>query len=153
MAIYFLDSSALVKRYVAEAGSAWVKSLFNPSVRNIIGAAVITGVEVVAAVARRQRGGSLQPIDASRIISQFRTDFFASLHRIEITPMVIESAMKLAEVHGLRGYDAVQLGAALSLQSFSKSTGLSITFVGSDRKLNAVATAEGLSVEDPNAHQ
>ncbi|MDB5356198.1 MAG: hypothetical protein JWN24_2651 [Phycisphaerales bacterium] len=152
MAIYFLDSSALVKRYVAEVGSAWVKDLFDPGIRNIIGAAVITGVEVVAAVARRQRGGSVQPIDASRIILKFRGDFFTGLHLIEITPMVVDGAMKLAEVHGLRGYDAVQLGAALSLQSFSKSTGLDVTFVCSDQKLNAVAIAEGLSVEDPNAH-
>jgi uncharacterized protein len=30
MTLYFLDSSALVKRYVNEVGSAWVLSLFNP---------------------------------------------------------------------------------------------------------------------------
>jgi hypothetical protein len=32
MPIYFFDSSALAKRYVAEAGSNWVKSICNPVV-------------------------------------------------------------------------------------------------------------------------
>ena len=34
MSVYFLDSSALVKRYVAEIGSGWVVGLFNPMVKN-----------------------------------------------------------------------------------------------------------------------
>lgn len=31
MAVYFLDSSALVKRYINETGSAWVVRLFDPT--------------------------------------------------------------------------------------------------------------------------
>ncbi len=31
MAVYFVDSSALVKRYIAEAGSNWVLGLFDPT--------------------------------------------------------------------------------------------------------------------------
>jgi uncharacterized protein len=31
MALYFLDSSALVKRYISEVGSAWILSLLNPA--------------------------------------------------------------------------------------------------------------------------
>lgn len=34
MAVYFLDSSALVKRYITEAGSAWVLRLFDPALNN-----------------------------------------------------------------------------------------------------------------------
>ena len=30
MALYFLDSSALVKRYINEVGSTWILNLFNP---------------------------------------------------------------------------------------------------------------------------
>ena len=49
MADYFADSSALVKRYVSEVGSAWVAGLFDPSLGNEILVAAITGVEIVAA--------------------------------------------------------------------------------------------------------
>ncbi len=33
MADYYLDSSALVKRYVVESGSTWIAGLFEPTVR------------------------------------------------------------------------------------------------------------------------
>jgi predicted nucleic acid-binding protein len=36
MAVYFIDSSALVKRYVNEIDSAWVLGLFNPVLNNEI---------------------------------------------------------------------------------------------------------------------
>lgn len=52
MAIYFFDSSALVKCYVNEVGSAWVESLINSNPPNDIAIAQITGVEVVAALSR-----------------------------------------------------------------------------------------------------
>ena len=34
MAIYFIDSSALVKRYISETGSTWVLGLFDPALSN-----------------------------------------------------------------------------------------------------------------------
>lgn len=34
MSVYFLDSSSLVKRYVAEIGSGWVVGLCNPTLKN-----------------------------------------------------------------------------------------------------------------------
>jgi Holliday junction resolvase RusA-like endonuclease len=34
MAVYFLDSSALVKRYISETGSVWVLGLFDPALNN-----------------------------------------------------------------------------------------------------------------------
>jgi hypothetical protein len=48
MGAYFLDSSALVKRYAAETGTAWMTSLIDPAAGNVIYVARITGVETVA---------------------------------------------------------------------------------------------------------
>ncbi len=55
MAILFLDSSAMVKRYVVEVGTSRVVELLHPSAHNGIHISVVTGAEVVAAVVRRQR--------------------------------------------------------------------------------------------------
>jgi uncharacterized protein len=44
MAVYFLDSSALVKRYLKENGSKWVLALFDPALDNEIFVAAIAGV-------------------------------------------------------------------------------------------------------------
>jgi uncharacterized protein len=45
MAVHFLDSSALVKRYISETGSAWVSGLFDPALGHEIFVAAIAGVE------------------------------------------------------------------------------------------------------------
>jgi hypothetical protein len=50
--IYFLDSSALVKRYVPEVGTTWIQTLA-PDANNQLYIARITWVEVLSALARR----------------------------------------------------------------------------------------------------
>ncbi len=59
MPIYYFDSSAAVKKYVEKTGTSWVLSLFKQSADNVIYVSQITGVEVVSAISRRFRGGSL----------------------------------------------------------------------------------------------
>ena len=65
MAAYFVDSSALVKRYVQEAGTRRVRSLTRRNPLNRIYLARITAVEVTAAVARRRKGRTLTSRKAS----------------------------------------------------------------------------------------
>jgi predicted nucleic acid-binding protein len=51
--VYFFDSSALVKRFARETGTAWVINLFKPASGNRIYIARITYVEVISAIVRR----------------------------------------------------------------------------------------------------
>src|SRR5688572_31978513 len=115
MAVYFFDSSAVVKRYVRETGTPWVIGRITPMAGHSIYIARITGVEVVAAIARQGRGGGISAADAATAIGQFRYDFANQYHVIEITAGLVGSAMTLAEAHALRGYDAIQLAAALAV--------------------------------------
>lgn len=149
---YFLDSSALVKRYVVETGTNWVRSLFHPAGANQFSVASITGVEVVAAIARRSQGGGLSAAEAVRITRSLRRDFHRDFDIIEVDSTLIQSAMDLAEQHALRGYDAVQLAAALAVHSTAQLVGTTATLISSDLELNAAATTGGLAVEDPNNH-
>jgi predicted nucleic acid-binding protein len=72
---------------------------------------------------------------------------------VEVTEALVDMAMTLAERHGLRGYDAVQLAATLELQTALAASGLpALTVISSDAELNTAAAAEGLVVEDPNRH-
>ncbi len=102
MAIYFLDSSALVKRYISEISSNWVLSLFDPVFNNEIFVAAITQVEIIAAITRRSRGGSISITDATEINDQFRQDTLEEYQIIEITENIINFGMRLAEIYGLR---------------------------------------------------
>jgi uncharacterized protein len=153
VAVFVFDSSAIIKRYVQETGTAWVQGLTHPGAGHYIYLARITGVEVCAAISRRQRGRTIPPAAAAAALARFRLDLSQEYLSLEITIPLLTDAMRLAENHGLRAYDAVQLAAALELNHQCRAGGLGIiTVVSADLELNAASTTEGMLVEDPNLH-
>jgi predicted nucleic acid-binding protein len=153
VAIYFCDSSAIVKCYVQEQGSTWMVALLDAAAVHHLYLARITGVEVIAAVCRRARHGDIAATDVAAALAQFRRDFAGLYRVIEITPTLVTRAMAFAETHALRGYDAVQLAAAVEVHIRGETLGLPVlTLVSADEDLNVAATAEGLAVENPNMH-
>ena len=153
MAVCFLETSALVKRYVQETGTRWVDSLFAPAAGHFLCIAQIAGVETVAAVTLRARRGAMTPGDAATALTSFRLDFARDFYQVPVDRAIISRAMDLAEAHGLRGYDAVQLATALQLEVQAVRTGQGhLVFISADNALNAAAAAEGLAVDNPNAH-
>jgi uncharacterized protein len=153
MAAFFFDSSALVKYYVNEVGSVWIESLIDAQPPNEITIAQIAGVEVVAAIARRVITGMTSPSDAAAAIQLFRGDFQALFDVIPTTQQLIEEAMNLAELHRLRGYDAVQLAAAATFEAQMIARGVGpLMLISADGDLNQAAQAEGLLTDDPNQH-
>jgi uncharacterized protein len=153
MATYFFDSSALAKRYVTETGTAWVQSLTDPTAGHGVYVARITLVELVSAITRRKRKGDLSPTAATAALSDVRADFVSGYQVIEVTAELVERAEALADKHALRGYDAVQLAAALEVNEAYVAAGQPpVTIISADLDLNMAGTAEGLDVDDPNKH-
>jgi len=72
--VYFCDSSALVKCYVQEPGSAWMLTLLDPTAGHHLYVASITGVEVIAAVARRVRRGDITTTDGAAALTLVSAD-------------------------------------------------------------------------------
>jgi len=150
---YFFDSSAIVKRYLIETGTAWVGSITDLAAGNSVYLARVTLVEVISAITRKARGSGLSASGASKAIGDFRDDFGNEYSVIELTPRLIEQAADLVEAHALRAYDAVQLAAALEINANMRLAGAPpITLVSADGALNTAALAEGLAVDDPNTH-
>jgi predicted nucleic acid-binding protein len=162
VAIYFFDSSGIVKRYVVEVGSSWVKAITDPDAGHRIHIAQIAAVEVAAAVARRVFTGDTSRADADVAIAHFRHDYVNQYNPLEITEQVIDSAMALAESHTLRAYDAVQLAVAVELNARVNAQNVALgipvpaapvlTLISSDIALNDAAATEGLIVDNPNNH-
>ena len=153
MAAYFLDSSALVKRYAADTGSAWVENLTDPRSGNRIYVAAITHVEVIAAIARKKKGLLLSAVAAAIAIARFENDLQTDLRVFDLTPNVITMAARLAEKHALRGYDAVQLAVALEINAARTARRLTgLMLISSDVELNTAAQSEQLLTDDPNSH-
>ena len=151
MAAFFCDSSAIVKRYIAETGSTYIDGFADLKTGNIVLLARITRVEVAAAFARRLKAGSLTIADAQNGLALFQHDLTNNYFTVEITPVLLSEAMRLATQHALRGYDAVQLAAVLQIENELKEVGAALLiFVSADEDLNQAAKAEGLSVENPD---
>lgn len=152
MAAYFLDTSALVKRYAQEAGTAWVTEVTSQASQDVY-ILRVTGPELMAALTRKTNLGDVTPEDAQRAAFYFKSDYRQQYQIVELTPAVAERAMDLVQRHSLRGYDAVQLAGAVELQRLRAALGLvPLTFVCADENLNQGARLEGLMVNNPNLH-
>jgi len=150
---YFFDSSALVKRYVTEIGSDWVKFITAPKNKNQLFVARITWVEVLCAFARLRREGNLVTVNVTTAIQACQYDFDIQYQVIELDLSLTQQAGQLAQKHPLRAYDSIQLASALKLQSvFAQFAEASFTFVAADKRLLAVALAEGILVDNPDDH-
>lgn len=150
---YFLDTSALLKRYVSEIGTAWIQSLTAQSSSNLLIVARITWVEVQSGLARRQREGGLSTNHANQILQAFRYHFDNQYQKVELLPTVTQLAGQLVSRHPLRAYDAVQLASALSIsQQLSQKNNVTFTFLTADDRLLKVARAENIISDNPNYH-
>jgi predicted nucleic acid-binding protein len=148
VAAYYLDTSTVLKRYVVETGTAWVQAVAAPAARHSLFTARITLAETVAAITRRERGGTITPHDAATALADFQFDFARQYRIVEVSAGLVAQAATLARRHALRGYDAVQLAAVLEIHAADSS----LTLLSADADLNAAALAEGLMVDDPNSH-
>jgi uncharacterized protein len=140
--ILYLDTSSLVKLYIAEAHSKLVGNWAEEA--EIVATCRIAYPEMISALNRRFRSGDLRKSSFDLLVRQFDDDWerFAVIDFDEI------AAGKLAATYGLRGFDAVHLSAALLLRS-SEGT-LDVAFSSFDRKLNDAALAEKLKLLPAN---
>ncbi len=154
MSHYYLDASAVVKRYSPETGSTWVKALTDPVSGHTIVLCEITLAEVAAALAAKERApGSLTRDERDRALALFLSHCDTDYALLSGSRTIIDQAVGLTQNHRLRGYDAVQLSTALAANDVLNATELGVlTFVAADDDLVAAARAEGLATENPNRH-
>lgn len=153
MSVLFFDSSALVKRYLTELGSAWVTSLLDPLLGHTIIVATITQVESAAALAARHRAGTITQAERDDLVDLLALHFDTAYQQIAIAEPVLSRAMDLTQRYRLRGYDAVQLAAALVVHAEYLAAGLpGLLLISADNDMNVAASAEGLVAENPHTH-
>ena len=138
--IIYLDTSALVKRYVSELGSPEVSSAIQSA--SVIGSGLIARAEMVAALAKLRRMGVLSSEDAQHYLLRFYGDW-QGMVKIGLSDAVVIHAGELAWDYGLRGYDAVHLASALAWRD---AMGEPVTMAAFDKRLWQAAQDAGLDV-------
>lgn len=138
--ILYLDTSAIVKLYVREKGSASVARQLDAA--DAVSTSMVALAEARAAFARLLRERPQTRIRHRQRVAQLASDW-ERYAVVELTTSVAQNAGELAERHGLRGFDAIHLASALWMKSTYSGD---LAFMAFDVRLTAAAAAAGLAI-------
>ncbi|MGF1668718.1 MAG: type II toxin-antitoxin system VapC family toxin [Acidimicrobiia bacterium] len=139
--IGYFDTSALVPLIIDEESTGLCSRLWDESTRVV--SVRLLYPEARAALARAQRMGRVTNGQLIAAVAELDS-IITEIDHVELTADLASSAGQLAQDHGLRGYDAVHLAAALAVADDD------LVLVTGDAELAAAAAAEGLSVAMSN---
>lgn len=152
MTTYYFDTSAIVKRYYAEKGTAIVDAILsNPLSQDRFITSFLTILEVTSSITRLKRSGQLTDYLAGEIFSRFRQDVH---EHIQIVPLdneiiVTTGAISMVEQYGLRSADAIHFATAIYVFSVIPSS--THVMVSSDRELLQAAKSSVIITLDPES--
>ena len=149
--ILFLDSSALIKNYVREAGTGAMQTKLRAT--EIPFASQITFAECLYAFQRKFKSGELDRAAFQQASDEFLRDWKTKLSVLEVDAKTMASVPAL--VTSLRSADAIQLSSALWLGDAGRlgpqrpGRENAVEFAASDEHLLEVAARWGLQVFNP----
>lgn len=136
---YFFDTSALLKRYHQEPGSAKVDELLSQPQGSFV-IASITIAELTSAFVQKFHQGIIKQAALKHVLSQFAKDILTDFWIIDLERHHVMQSRALILKHNLRALDGLQLSALLSLKTLKSA------FVCADHRLLKAAQKEGVTV-------
>lgn len=148
---FFLDASALAKRYVPEPGTPLVDHLLNHAAADRLIVLNVGCAEVVSILVRKQNAGQLATRTFAQAMLQIGREIIhaANLRKIEPTNGLVLGALRHIQTHSINATDALVLHAALGLTYHLRPRGDDLVLVASDQRLLRAAQAEGLTTFNP----
>ena len=132
----YLDSSAFAKRFIEERGSDRVESLCARA--SELGLSVLCVPEIVSALNRRRRDRALTAARYDEVKRRLLEDI-RDADLIDLTPLVIGSAIKVIEAGPVRALDALHVASALEWGAE--------LFASSDKQQLRAAKRAGLKIQ------
>jgi hypothetical protein len=134
--IAYFDTSAVLPLIIDEPASEAAARLWDEATRVV--SIRLLYPEAHAALAQAQRTGRLTSRQRRSAVAELK-GLDQQLDHVEVTADLATSAGELAEIHTLRGYDAVHLAAADAIADTE------VVVVAGDRALTEAAIALGLA--------
>ena len=151
MPIYYLDTSALMKRYIPEAGSDVMEELFDGLTdSDELTTSYLTLLEVNSTATRLFKGRAITRGHHQRILIRFTLDI--SNNAITLVPIqneLVDSALGIAGEYTLRSLDALHFASALIASGLASDE--DIYMVSADRELIVACQAHGILTLNPQS--
>ena len=153
----YLDSSALVKRYIREPGteSLGARIATEETTGQTLFTSALTFAEVHHALARRLKEKALSTAAFNEARQAFESDWINYLTVIELGSGVLSFIPEIFERTTLKSSDAVHLASAFWIRDLFRLSsrygpkGSKVTFVTSDLALAREASTSSLEVFNP----
>lgn len=136
--ITYVDTSSLLKLVIDEPGSERAELIWDTA--DALASASLIVVEGRAALASAERGGRLSGAQ-HRAAQRELAALVDQLTIVEITRDLVDRAAEVAEQEALRGYDAVHLAAAVTVEA--------TVLTSADSGLCAAGSRRGLHIANP----
>ena len=146
--IYFLDTSALLKRYLNEVGSVCLRRLFGPG-DTLFYQTFLTPLEVTSALYRQHRTRHLSAEEISLLLKSYAAHSHEEYLLVPYSESIMDLAGRLIARHPIRALDAVQLASVLWLRDHLPGNAPTPIFVSADDRLVTFALREHLQAENP----
>ncbi len=146
---FYLDTSAIAKRYCREAGTHFINSLYENVIRTdqIIYFAEHTISEVGSTIYRKMREGKFDAEESTTLLTHFLMESKSSIQFIETNESLYLNTFDFLKKYTLRSADAIHLAAAFEVY---KLHGNNLFFISDDKKQCEAASSEGLRVVLPS---
>ena len=148
---FYMDSSALAKRYIPETGSDLVDEILdNVSGRHICLLNIGAG-EVISILVRRRNAGEISRADFVDVLLDFDSEIAhrRAVRKAPVTNRLASDAFPLIVAHSINSTDALVLMSALAIADKLRERGDDLVLVSSDHRLLRAARAESLVTFNP----
>jgi predicted nucleic acid-binding protein len=130
---FYLDASALAKRYVPEPGSALVHAVLDTVPSDRIYVLNIGTGEMVSILVRKRNAGLISSTYFAQALANFRAEIVdaADITKMSVTSRLVLGSFPLIVAHAINSTDAITLKSALALARKLRGTGGDLVVVAS----------------------
>ncbi len=149
MLFFYLDASALAKRYKPEKGTRTMRFIFTQVGDYRLASSFLIAVELAGAANRMLKSKVLSELAASELIARLKEDMTSVVEMHPVRDSIVALAVEIAQRHGLRAADSVHLATMLELRNDYAANESKLIALISDKALIEAALEDGIAVLNP----
>lgn len=151
MTVFYLDTSAIVKRYRTEKGTEFIDRLFKEieTSEHRLATSFLAVLEFVSAFRRLVKAKEISQEIFADSLARFVADVERYFAISSVDDTTISKSISLIMKHAVKTADSIHLASAIELREILKISKERLIFVGDDEELCIAALNEKTDVINP----